>query len=33
MELDLLYIRKCGVWADFKLIVQTIGCMLTAQGH
>ncbi len=33
MELDLLYIRKCGVWSDFKLIVQTVGCMLTAQGH
>lgn len=30
--LDLLYIRKCSVWTDFKLIVQTVGCVLTAQG-
>lgn len=33
IDLDLLYIRKCGVCTDFKLIVQTIGCVLTAQGH
>ena len=32
VELDLLYIRKCSLWADFKLIVQTVGCVLTAQG-
>ncbi len=32
VDLDLLYIRKCGVWTDFKLIVQTIGVVLTAQG-
>ncbi|RAP50057.1 MAG: sugar transferase, partial [Methanosphaera sp. rholeuAM270] len=32
MDLDLLYIRQCGVWTDFKLIVQTIGVVLTAQG-
>lgn len=31
--LDLLYIRQCSVWADFKLIIQTVGCVLTAQGH
>ena len=32
VDLDLLYIKQCGVWADFKLIVQTIGVVLTAQG-
>ena len=30
--LDLLYVRKCSVWADLKLIVQTVGVVLTAQG-
>ncbi len=32
VELDLLYIRKCSVWSDFKLVIQTIGVVLTAQG-
>ena len=32
VELDLLYVRQCSIWADFKLIVQTVGCILTAQG-
>ena len=32
VDLDLLYIRKCGIWTDFKLIVQTLGVVLTAQG-
>lgn len=32
MDLDLLYIKKCGIWTDLKLIVQTIGVVLTAQG-
>ena len=32
VDLDLLYIRQCGVKADAKLIVQTVGCVLTAQG-
>lgn len=32
MDLDLLYIRQCGLWADFKLIIQTVGCVLTFQG-
>ena len=32
IELDLLYIRKCSVLTDLKLIVQTVGCVLTAQG-
>ncbi len=32
VELDLLYIKKCSVWADIKLVVQTIGVVLTAQG-
>lgn len=33
VDLDLLYIEKCGMWADFKLIVQTVGVVLTAQGR
>ena len=32
IDLDLLYIEQCSLWADFKLIVQTVGCVLTAQG-
>ncbi len=32
VDLDLLYVRKCGVATDAKLIVQTVGCVLTAQG-
>ena len=32
VELDLLYILKCGVWTDIKLIIQTVGVVLTAQG-
>ena len=32
VALDLLYIKQCGPWADFKLIVQTVGVVLTAQG-
>ena len=33
IDLDLLYIEKCSAWTDFKLIVQTVGCVLTAQGN
>lgn len=33
IDLDLLYIRKCSPWSDFKLIVQTVGVVLTAQGN
>ena len=33
VELDLRYIRECGVATDLKLIVQTVGCVLTAQGN
>ena len=33
VDLDLLYIRKCGIWSDLKLIIQTIGVVLTAQGN
>lgn len=33
VDLDLLYIRKCSILTDLKLIVQTVGCVLTAQGH
>lgn len=32
VNLDLIYIKKCGIWTDFKLIIQTVGCVLTAQG-
>lgn len=33
VDLDLLYIKKCSVWVDLKLIIQTIGVVLTAQGN
>lgn len=33
IDLDLLYILQCGLWADIKLIVQTVGCVLTFQGE
>ena len=32
VDLDLLYIKKCSAWSDFKLIIQTVGVVLTAQG-
>ncbi len=32
VELDLLYIKKCSAWTDFKLVIQTVGVVLTAQG-
>lgn len=32
VELDLLYIKKCSAWSDFKLVIQTVGVVLTAQG-
>lgn len=32
VDLDLLYIKQCGIWADAKLIIQTVGVVLTAQG-
>ena len=32
IDLDLLYIKQCSVWADVKLIIQTVGVVLTAQG-
>lgn len=31
--LDLAYVRECSAWTDFKLIIQTVGCVLTAQGN
>lgn len=33
VALDLLYIKQCSFWSDFKLIIQTIGVVLTAQGN
>ena len=33
VNLDLLYIKKCGFWSDFKLIIQTIGVVLMGQGR
>lgn len=33
VDLDLLYIKQCGVLADVKLVVQTVGVILTAQGN
>jgi lipopolysaccharide/colanic/teichoic acid biosynthesis glycosyltransferase len=31
VDLDLLYINQRSAWADFKFVVQTVGCVLTAQ--
>lgn len=31
--LDLLYIKKCSAWSDIKLIVETVGAVLMAQGN
>ena len=33
VDLDLFYILRCSVWTDIKLIIQTAGCVLTAQGR
>ena len=33
VDLDLLYILQCGLWTDIKLIIQTVGCVLSAQGE
>ena len=33
VDLDLLYIEKCSAWNDLKLVIQTIGVVLTAQGN
>lgn len=33
VDLDLEYIKQCSVWSDFKLVIQTIGVVLTAQGN
>lgn len=33
IDLDLRYIRECGVGTDLSLIVRTVGCVLTGQGR
>lgn len=33
MNLDLAYVRECSALTDLKLIVRTVGCVLTAQGN
>jgi lipopolysaccharide/colanic/teichoic acid biosynthesis glycosyltransferase len=33
IDLDLLYIKECGLWTDIKLVAKTIWVMLTAQGN
>lgn len=33
VDLDLLYIKQCGIWADFKQVVKTVLVVLTAQGN
>ena len=33
VDLDLLYIKKCSLWTDIKLIIQTVGCVLTFPGE
>lgn len=32
IDLDLLYVKQAGPWSDTKLIIQTVGVVLTAQG-
>ena len=32
VSLDLLYVKQCSLWTDLKLIIQTIGVVLAAQG-
>ncbi|WP_225748720.1 sugar transferase [Paraeggerthella sp. Marseille-Q4926] len=33
VELDLLYIKQCGIWTDLKQVAKTVGVVLTAQGN
>lgn len=33
IDFDLLYIKCCSLWTDFKLIVQTVVVVITAQGN
>ena len=33
VDLDLLYIKQCGIWADFRQVVKTVFVVLTAQGN
>lgn len=33
VDLDLMYIKRCSIWSDVKLIIQTVGVVLTAQGN
>lgn len=33
VDLDLLYIESSGIWTDSKLLIQTVGVVLTAQGN
>ena len=33
VDLDLLYVLKASPWTDVKLVVQTVGCVLTFQGE
>lgn len=32
VDLDLLYIKQCGIWADIRQILKTVFVVLTAQG-
>lgn len=32
VDLDLLYAKKCSPWVDTKLVIQTVGVVLSAQG-
>lgn len=33
VDLDLRYIRECGLWTDAKLIARTVACVVTGQGN
>lgn len=33
VDLDLLYIKQCGIFADFRQVVKTVFVIFTAQGN
>lgn len=33
VDLDLLYIKQCGIWTDLRQVIKTVFVVLTAQGN
>lgn len=33
VDLDLRYIRECGLWVDVKVIARTVVCVVAGRGH